>query len=65
MGACEGRQTAEVDSGVASAGLTARVVAETANASPGASWGLIAFGALSHGVQGTRLAGAIARMSGA
>jgi len=33
----DARKTAEVESGVASAGVAARVVAETANASPGAS----------------------------
>jgi hypothetical protein len=34
----DARKTAEVDSRVASAGVAARVVAETANASPEASW---------------------------
>jgi hypothetical protein len=37
---CECPKTAEVDSGVASAGVAARGVAETANASPGESWAL-------------------------
>ena len=35
---CDARKTAEVDSGVASAGVAARVVAETANAK---SWGFL------------------------
>src|SRR4051812_12582205 len=37
---CEWRKTAEVDSGVASAGVAARVVAETANAGPGPKTGV-------------------------
>ena len=35
---CECPKTAEVKSGVASAVVAARVIAETANASPAASW---------------------------
>ena len=40
LGTCECRKTVEVDSGVARPGAAARVVAETSNASPRASWAL-------------------------
>ena len=51
---CEGRKTAEVDSGVASARVAARVVAETANANPGASLGFVDSDASSPGEQRER-----------